>query len=181
MAGPHLERLRAQKSQKRVVEAHSKPSKPGFEGFEGDQCRRFLENRRLVEGDDATRKNSKNVTPAYPQNLQNLNSPSAPARPQSSAPRSRSSSCRRRCGAGRCSAFRPPALVPVERWRPCVRGGSRLLAKWAEQAEALGWTSADLFGLHQPPERRHPSYSRLSRYDRTGLAWLLQGREVVAL
>src|SRR5262249_25652048 len=74
MAGPHLERLRAQKSQKRVVEAHSKPSKPGFEGFEGDQCRRFLENRRLVEGDDATRKNSKNVTPAYPQNLQNLNS-----------------------------------------------------------------------------------------------------------
>src|SRR5438067_2024509 len=41
MAGPHLERLRAQKSQKRVVEAPSKPSKPGFEGFEGAQSRDF--------------------------------------------------------------------------------------------------------------------------------------------
>ena len=31
------------------------------------------------------------------------------------------------------------------------------------------------------PERPHPSYRRLSRYDETGLIWLLQGREVVAL
>ena len=45
----------------------------------------------------------------------------------------------------------------------------------------LGWTSADLFGLHAPPERPHPSYRRLSRYDATGLCWLLEGREVVAL
>jgi hypothetical protein len=46
---------------------------------------------------------------------------------------------------------------------------------------ALGWTARDLFGLHRPPEKPHPSYSRLSRYDETGLIWLLQGREVVAL
>jgi hypothetical protein len=45
----------------------------------------------------------------------------------------------------------------------------------------LGWTSADLFGLHPPPAKPHPSYSRLSRYDATGLCWLLQGREVIAL
>jgi len=38
-----------------------------------------------------------------------------------------------------------------------------------------------LFGLHTPPEQPHPSYSRLSRYDATGLIWLLQGRPVVAL
>jgi hypothetical protein len=38
-----------------------------------------------------------------------------------------------------------------------------------------------LFGLHTPPERPHPSYRRLSRYDETGLVWLLQGRPVVAL
>src|SRR5262249_25427004 len=37
------------------------------------------------------------------------------------------------------------------------------------------------FGLHPPPERPHPSYSRLSRYDATGLCWLLQGRRVAAL
>jgi len=27
----------------------------------------------------------------------------------------------------------------------------------------------------------HPSYSRLSRYDCTGLCWLLQGKAVIAL
>jgi hypothetical protein len=32
-----------------------------------------------------------------------------------------------------------------------------------------------------PPERPHPSYSRLSRYDEIGLIWLLRGREVIAL
>jgi hypothetical protein len=71
--------------------------------------------------------------------------------------------------------------VPVERWRQCVQDGKRFLAKWGEQAEALGWTSADLFGLHQVPAKPAPSYSRLSRYDCTGLIWLLQGRAVVAL
>src|SRR5262245_65898447 len=41
MAGPHRERLHAQKSQKRVVETPSIPSKPGFEGFEGAQSGDF--------------------------------------------------------------------------------------------------------------------------------------------
>jgi hypothetical protein len=77
--------------------------------------------------------------------------------------------------------LRPPALVPVERWQQAVEDGRRFLAKWGEQAEGLGWTSADLFGLHQSPERPHPSYNRLSRYDCTGLIWLLQGRDVIAL
>ena len=77
--------------------------------------------------------------------------------------------------------LRPPALVPVERWRQCVADSKCFLAKWGEQAEALGWTSADLFGLHTPPAKPHPSYNRLSRYDCTGLIWLLAGREVVAL
>jgi hypothetical protein len=55
------------------------------------------------------------------------------------------------------------------------------LAKWGEQAQALGWTSADLFGLHTPPANPHPSYNRLSRYDTAGLCWLLQGRSVTVL
>jgi hypothetical protein len=74
-----------------------------------------------------------------------------------------------------------PALVPPNRWKACVEDGKRFLAKWGEQAEALGWTSADLFGLHSPPDNPHPSYNRLSRYDCTGLCWLLQGRRVTAL
>src|SRR5215470_4036503 len=35
--------------------------------------------------------------------------------------------------------LRPPAYVPEDHWRQCVRDGSRFLAKWGEQAEALGW------------------------------------------
>ena len=41
-----------------------------------------------------------------------------------------------------------PALVPVDRWQAAVEDGRRFLARWAEQAEALGWTARDLFGLH---------------------------------
>jgi hypothetical protein len=76
---------------------------------------------------------------------------------------------------------RCPEFVPVDRWQFAVEDGRRFLARWGEQAEALGWTPRDLFGLHKPPTRPHPSYSRLSRYDETGLIWLLQGRPVVAL
>ena len=67
--------------------------------------------------------------------------------------------------------LKPPALIPVERWQQCVEDGKRFIAKWGETAESLGWSSADLFGLHKPPEKPHPSYTRLSslRRDRTNL------------
>jgi hypothetical protein len=76
---------------------------------------------------------------------------------------------------------RCPDHVPVARWRATVEDGRAFLSRWGEQAEALGWTSRDLFGLHTVPDNPHPSYRRLSRYDATGLIWLLQGRPVVAL
>jgi hypothetical protein len=74
-----------------------------------------------------------------------------------------------------------PDLVPVDRWQLAVVDGRRFVTRWGNQAEAFGWTPRDLFGLHRPPAKPHPSYSRLSRYDETGLIWLLCGREVVAL
>jgi hypothetical protein len=74
-----------------------------------------------------------------------------------------------------------PELGPVDRWQFAVEDGRRLLVRWGEQAEALGWTARDLFGLDTPPAKPHPSYSRLSRYDATGLIWLLRGRPVIAL
>jgi hypothetical protein len=77
--------------------------------------------------------------------------------------------------------LRPPAYIPEDRWRMAIEDGRAFLHRWGESAERLGWTSADLFGLHTPPAKPHSSYSRLSRYDCTGLVWLLQGREVVAL
>jgi hypothetical protein len=75
---------------------------------------------------------------------------------------------------------RCPDLVPGDRWQIAIDDGRRLLARWGDRAEALRWTARDLFGLHKPPAQPHPSYRRLSRYDETGLVWLLQGREVVA-
>jgi hypothetical protein len=35
--------------------------------------------------------------------------------------------------------------------------------------------------LDKPPANPAPSYSRLSRYDETGLCWLLDGKSVTAL
>jgi hypothetical protein len=76
---------------------------------------------------------------------------------------------------------RRPEYVEPERWQQCLIDAQRFLASWGDKAAALGWTADELFGLHEPPARPHPSYSRLSRYDCTGLLWLLQGRRVVAL
>lgn len=74
-----------------------------------------------------------------------------------------------------------PDYVEAERWRQCIRDAERFLAEWGPQAEALEWSSGDLFGLHTPAAKPHPTYSRLSRYDCTGLLWGLEGRRVVAL
>src|SRR5262245_14908175 len=76
---------------------------------------------------------------------------------------------------------RHPDYVEANGWRQAVEDGRAFLSRWGEQAEALGWTAKDLFGLHEPPEKPHPSYRRHSRYDQTGLIWLLAGRPVVAL
>ena len=49
---------------------------------------------------------------------------------------------------------RCPELVPVARWQQCVDDGRTFLTRWGEQAEALGWTARDLFGLFPVPENR---------------------------
>jgi hypothetical protein len=77
--------------------------------------------------------------------------------------------------------YRQPELISLEDWQHAVDDGRRLIIQWGEQAEALGWTADDLFGLHDPPERPASNYRRLSRYDATGLIWLLHGRPIVAL
>ena len=67
------------------------------------------------------------------------------------------------------------------RWQAAIADGRRFLARWGAQAERLGWTADDLFGLHEPPANPHPSYSRLARLDCAGLVWILSGRPVIAL
>src|SRR5215510_8453906 len=52
---------------------------------------------------------------------------------------------------------RCPDLIPADRWQAAVEDGCRFLARWGEQAEALGWTARDLFGLIAVPEHAKPS------------------------
>jgi hypothetical protein len=73
-----------------------------------------------------------------------------------------------------------PDFLEAGRWWQAVVDGRLFLASWSELA-AFGWTARELFGLHTPPERPAANYRRLSRYDETGLIWLLRGRPVVAL
>jgi hypothetical protein len=73
-----------------------------------------------------------------------------------------------------------PDHVDPARWRQCIADASRFASSWGDKAAALGWTGEDLFGLHEPPAKPGPTY-RLSRYDTTGLLWLLHGRPVIAL
>jgi hypothetical protein len=76
---------------------------------------------------------------------------------------------------------RCPDLVEEHRWREAVTDADSFLSRWGEYAAALGWSTLDLFGLHPVPQNPAPSYRRLSRYDQTGLFWLLEGRPVVGL
>jgi hypothetical protein len=74
-----------------------------------------------------------------------------------------------------------PELVEAERWQRALRDAETFVLNWAEQAQTLGWTVQELFGLHPVPQRPAPNFRRLSRYDSTGLIWLLQGRNVIGL
>jgi hypothetical protein len=78
-------------------------------------------------------------------------------------------------------AKRCPVHVDEAAWHQALIDGERFLAQWGIQAEALGWTVRDLFGLAPIADKPHPRYWRLSRYDETGLIWRLRGRPVLAL
>jgi hypothetical protein len=74
-----------------------------------------------------------------------------------------------------------PGYVPEDRWRQAMADATSFISEWGGQAQSFGWTARGLFGLHSPPERPAANYSRLSRYDETGLIWLLRGRPIIAL
>jgi hypothetical protein len=73
---------------------------------------------------------------------------------------------------------RPARIEPADS-QEAIEDGHKFLAHRGMQSEALGWTARELFGLYQV--RPATSYSRLSRYDESGLIWLLRGHPVVAL
>jgi hypothetical protein len=107
------------------------------------------------------------VTPATPENKQSQKTANPVSFPLAEA----LDELQRRC----------PDHVDPYRWQQAIQDAEAFLAKWRRQAQALGWTADELFGLHPVPAQPAPSYHRLSRYDCTGLIWLLRGRPVVAL
>jgi hypothetical protein len=76
---------------------------------------------------------------------------------------------------------RRPELIENADWQRAVADGRKFLTEWGADAVSFGWTAEDLFGLPPIPERPAPNYRRLSRYDLTGLIWLLRGRPVVGI
>jgi hypothetical protein len=76
---------------------------------------------------------------------------------------------------------RRPDYVDTVSWQAAVEDARRFLTTWGAQAERLGWTDKDLFGLHEPPAQPAATYRRLSRHDCAGLLWCLNGRPVIAL
>jgi hypothetical protein len=76
---------------------------------------------------------------------------------------------------------RCPRHIDPADWERAVEDARKFLSNWGVQAEALGWTSDDLIELAPIPDDIPGDYRRLSRYELTGLIWLLRGRPVVAL
>ena len=68
----------------------------------------------------------------------------------------------------------PPGDFSEARWQAAVEGALRFADRWASIAQRLGWTAADLFGLHPT--------CPAARVDARGLAWLLgDGSEVISI
>jgi hypothetical protein len=74
-----------------------------------------------------------------------------------------------------------PKMVDAADWQQALSDAETFVLRWATQAHALGWTPRELFGLHLVPQNPGPTYRRLSRYDETGLIWLLRSCPVIAL
>jgi hypothetical protein len=74
-----------------------------------------------------------------------------------------------------------PAYVPEDRWRHAIADATAFATEWGGEAQAFGWTAAELFGLHPVQKQPAANCDRLARLDDMGLIWLLRGRPVVAL
>jgi hypothetical protein len=76
---------------------------------------------------------------------------------------------------------RCPDYMESEPWQQAVEDGHRFLVRWGNEAERLGWTEADIFGLPPVAPNPHSCWRRLARVDQLGLIWLTHGRPVTAI
>jgi hypothetical protein len=66
-----------------------------------------------------------------------------------------------------------PAGMDAGRWRQAIEDARAFILRWGSDAQRLGWSAAELFGLHPTA----PS----CRYDEMGLIWLINGGEITEL
>jgi hypothetical protein len=152
-----ISRLKEKIAQTRIPDQPSKPSKGAFEGFEGDRGR--------------------GVCPFLPAAADSHEAPTAePAIDQDE----REAIAIELGGVPLIYArafaeiqAHPPADVPRERWHQFVDDAGRFLDRWSGEAERLGWTAGDLFGLDP--------VKPMARYDNMGMVWMLKGEIVIAL
>ena len=76
-------------------------------------------------------------------------------------------------GVSKLTGMDAPAGFKPERWAPLVADAEVFLDRWAAQAQRLGWSSVDVFGVH-----RHAPAARL---DAQGLVPALGGDRIVAM
>jgi len=77
-------------------------------------------------------------------------------------------------GFARLDPARPPADVPLRRWRQFIDDVGRFLdSGFVEKATAFGWEAFDIFGC----DRDRP----FARIDQQGLCWLIAGNRLVDL
>ena len=73
-------------------------------------------------------------------------------------------------GMARLMELPAPLECPLDRWKQIQTDAERFMLSWAEQAQALGWSTSDLFGYD--PQKAHGI---------VGLVIDIRGDRVVAL
>jgi hypothetical protein len=76
-------------------------------------------------------------------------------------------------GLARLDPGRRPTGFPAPWWCGLIRDAELFLSMWGSQADGLGWTSLDLFGVHPA--------APAARFSCTGLLLLLRGGRVIAI
>lgn len=76
-------------------------------------------------------------------------------------------------GYSRLQCLPPPPDISPKRWQQIIDDGGRFLDQWADQANRLGWTTLEVFGISlRAPEQR---------LDMRGLVPALGGHRIIML
>lgn len=76
-------------------------------------------------------------------------------------------------GLDRLAVMPCPSDIPPERWQQAIDDAVRFAQQFGPQAHSFGWSTGQLFGVHQ--------VAPIGRLDSAGLVLLLRDRELVTI